>query len=163
MHSVGTKESSTREKTTMLSPAPSCNGAGTVIAIWKYIYAKRVTQQVGRHVAPNLLETRIVRHDISTPESRMPPTPEPVSSHTVSVQSQPSGQHNPCWTQPSSSSRQAHGDMFVQHEAAYHIQTQLPGGRKSLLEGPGSVGNLCGDQWAKGLAVGAARNHKKPS
>ena len=52
--------------------------------------------------------------------------------------------------------------MFV-HNQAYHSQTQLLDGRKSLLIDPGSVGNLCGDKWAKEMAQEAARNGRKPS
>jgi hypothetical protein len=39
----------------------------------------------------------------------------------------------------------------------------LADGRPSLLIDPGSVGNLCGDNWAKEVAKAAARNGQKPS
>ena len=45
----------------------------------------------------------------------------------------------------------------------YHIRTQLPDGRPSLIIDPGSVGNLCGDRWAKTVAQAAARSGKNPS
>ena len=41
---------------------------------------------------------------------------------------------------------------------AYHITTQLPDGRKSLLMDPGSVENLCGAKWAKVVAIEAHIN-----
>ena len=45
----------------------------------------------------------------------------------------------------------------------YHSQTRLPDGRPCLLIDPGSVGNLCGDKWAKNVAVTAHRNGHKPT
>jgi len=45
----------------------------------------------------------------------------------------------------------------------YHIRTQLADGRLSLIIDPGSVGNLCGDKWAKAVAQAAARHGKKPT
>ena len=46
---------------------------------------------------------------------------------------------------------------------AYHVQTRLPDGRPSLLVDPGSVGNLCGDVWAKSVAEAAHRHGHNPS
>ena len=45
----------------------------------------------------------------------------------------------------------------------YHAQTRLSDGRPFLLIDPGSVGNLCGDEWAKQLAIAAAKRGHKPS
>ena len=45
----------------------------------------------------------------------------------------------------------------------FHVQTRLADGRPSLLIDPGSVGNLSGDAWAKGVAQAAARNGHTPS
>ena len=45
----------------------------------------------------------------------------------------------------------------------YHIQTRLPDGRQSIIIDPGSVGNLCGDQWAKQVATEAAKNGYRSS
>ena len=45
-----------------------------------------------------------------------------------------------------------------------HVQTRLPpDGRPALIVDPGSVGNLCGDKWAKEVAIAAACNGHKPS
>ena len=44
----------------------------------------------------------------------------------------------------------------------YHIQTQLPDGRPSLMVDPSSVGNLCGDEWVKAVAKEAAKNNWTP-
>ena len=45
----------------------------------------------------------------------------------------------------------------------YHINTRLKDGRESLLIDPGSVGNLCGNEWAKGVAKMATSHGKNPS
>jgi hypothetical protein len=45
----------------------------------------------------------------------------------------------------------------------FHVQTRLADGRPSLLIDPGSVGNLSGDLWAKGVAQAAARRGYVPS
>lgn len=46
--------------------------------------------------------------------------------------------------------------------ATYHINTRLPDGRPSLIVDPGSVGNLCGDTWAKEVAEHAKNHGRKP-
>ena len=45
----------------------------------------------------------------------------------------------------------------------FHIQTRLPEGRPALIVDPGSVGNLCGDKWAKEVAIAASRSGHRPS
>ena len=47
--------------------------------------------------------------------------------------------------------------------AAYPIQTRLKDGRPSVIIDPGSVGNLCGDKWAKEVALMAKANGHKPA
>lgn len=44
----------------------------------------------------------------------------------------------------------------------YHVQTRLADGRPALLIDPGSVGNLCGDGWAKMVAQAAIQNGQQP-
>ena len=58
---------------------------------------------------------------------------------------------------------QTRSSYFSEDALGYHIRTQLPDGRPSLIIDPGSVGNLCGDRWAKTVAQAAARNGKSPS
>ena len=58
---------------------------------------------------------------------------------------------------------QANSSFFSEDSLGYHIRTQLPDGRPSVIIDPGSVGNLCGDRWAKTVAQAAARSGKKPS
>ena len=43
-----------------------------------------------------------------------------------------------------------------------HAQTRLADGRHSVIVDPGSVGNLCGDKWAKDIATAAVRAGEKP-
>ncbi len=45
----------------------------------------------------------------------------------------------------------------------FHVQIRLADGRPSLLIDPGSVRNLSGDAWAKGVAQAAARHGHTPS
>ena len=47
--------------------------------------------------------------------------------------------------------------------SVYHIRTALADGRPSLIIDPGSVGNLCGDRWAKTVAQAAARGGRNPT
>ena len=58
---------------------------------------------------------------------------------------------------------QARSSYFSEDALGYHIRTQLPDGRPSLIIDPGSVGNLCGDRWAKTVAQAAARSGRTPS
>ena len=65
-------------------------------------------------------------------------------------------------------SRPASSSMYAGEQAggyaagSFHIHTQLPDGRQSILVDPGSVGNLCGDKWARNVARMAHRNGMKP-
>ena len=45
----------------------------------------------------------------------------------------------------------------------FHSQTSLPDGRPSIIIDPGSVGNLCGDKWAKKVATAAAQKGHSPA
>ena len=47
--------------------------------------------------------------------------------------------------------------------ANYPIQTTLSDGRPSIIVDPGSVGNLCGDKWARRVAMMAKKNGHRPS
>ena len=53
---------------------------------------------------------------------------------------------------------------YLSHDREYyHVRTQLADGRQSIIIDPGSVGNLCGDRWAKAVAQEAAKNGYTPS
>ena len=124
-----------------LSPrfgCPNCRGAGSIIAVWNYIDRDRVTQDIGTFRAENLLETNATFHSINTPDSQRSPsvyTPRSVDE----VRS------------------------FYTESRAYHIQTRLPDGRPALIVDPGSVGNLCGDKWAKEVAIAANKSGHRPT
>ena len=125
------------------SHCPNCRGAGTLMAIWNYVDANgSITQEVGGRTAENLLEARSERHSISTPPASSPRQNEPnhaaTSSSTFVVQTS-------------------------EGPPSYHIRTRLADGRPSITIDPGSVGNLCGDKWAKEVARAAAQNHHKPT
>ena len=51
---------------------------------------------------------------------------------------------------------------FLNCSSNYPIQTNLADGRPSIIVDPGSVGNLCGDKWARDVAMLAKRNGQKP-
>ena len=51
----------------------------------------------------------------------------------------------------------------VREYSAYPIQTRLQDGRPSIIIDPGSVGNLCGDRWAKEVALMAKAHGRKPT
>ena len=123
---------------------PNCRGAGTLIAIWDFIDPSRVTQLLQGVPVPNLLTSGASFHSMSTPML----TPRSARSwHTTSGGSEP--------TEPRGSSYYA-SDHF-------HAQTRLPDGRPALIVDPGSVGNLCGDKWAREVAIRANRNGHRPS
>ena len=50
----------------------------------------------------------------------------------------------------------------VREYSAYPIQTRLQDGRPSIIIDPGSVGDLCGDRWAREVALMAKANGHKP-
>ena len=53
------------------------------------------------------------------------------------------------------------GNYYASH--SYHVMTRLPDGRLALIVDPGSVGNLCGDKWAREVAIAASRGGHRPS
>ena len=50
----------------------------------------------------------------------------------------------------------------IREYSAYPIQTRLKDGRPSIIIDPGSVGNLCGDKWAREVALMAKASGHKP-
>ena len=53
-------------------------------------------------------------------------------------------------------------NSYYQDRTAYHMDTRMMDGRPVLLIDPGSVGNLCGEDWAKSVAEAAAQNGFRP-
>ena len=120
---------------------PNCRGAGTLIAVWNYIDPTLVTQVINGEQVANELDgsaDNADRFNITAPEVPTPPTPPPVlHSHR--------------------------GPIFLSMTQSYPIQTSLSDGRPSIIIDPGSVGNLCGDKWAREVALMAKQNGHKPS
>ena len=119
------------------SRCPNCRGAGTLIAVWPFVDTSLVTQVVNGQPVVNELDENADQFNITAPDVQTPPTP-PINytSHR--------------------------GPVFYA-APSYPIQTNLVDGRPSIIVDPGSVGNLCGDKWAREVAKMAAHNGHKPS
>ena len=115
---------------------PNCRGAGSIIAIWRYVDENLVTQVVHGQEVANELDLHASVHQINSPRGTSP-------SHTPR-----SGE----WNYPVVDSETLH----------YHADTRLADGRPCLLLDIGSVGNLCGDKWAKEVAIHAAKHGANP-
>ena len=120
---------------------PNCRGSPALIAIWTYIDPTLVTQSVNGHQVTNELDMNADAFDIVAPEVPTPPTPPP--------QQQQMNHRGPVFL----------SSMMP----SYPIQTNLVDGRPSIIIDPGSVGNLCGDKWARDVAKLADANGLKPS
>ena len=111
-----------------------------------------LTHVVGGQRAENLLERHTIHFNLSDSESvtqasqQSSPRSEAIRAPPMFHGSAPLG----------TSSMYSPGDCF-------HVHTQLPDGRQSLLVDPGSVGNMCGDKWARNVARMAVRNGMKPN
>lgn len=138
---------------------PNCRGAGAMIAVWNYLSPDLITQDVpGLGRARNELDSYASHHNIGTPRSTLTDIEAPhmapfydddafigISSATE----RPSDEHTEAET--------------IARLTSYHIRTRLADGRPALVVDPGSVGNLCGDVWAKTVAVAAKHNGQEPS
>jgi len=155
---------------------PNCRGAGTLISVWHYIDENIVTQSLtGGLQAPNLLESGVAMHSMTTPPGVLPtslsaPTTPRLTPRSARARPSSSAPTTPRLTPraepsaPGSPTSSAYGSFYTEtHNPTFHIQTRLPDGRPSLIVDPGSVGNLCGDKWAKEVAITANRNGHKPS
>ena len=115
-----------------------------MIAVWPFLDPSLVTQrdpQDATEQVPNLLSD-------SSGSQRADAAVDQVSSGSQEADA---------------AEGQADDSFFSGDSLGYHIRTQLPDGRPSLIIDPGSVGNLCGDRCAKTVAQTAARNGKSPS
>ena len=142
------------------SNCPNCRGSGTLIAIWNYLDQGNDTQEVSGNVAENHLEAQAMRHSIATPSEGTPRQNEPNTSADTS-----GGRTFNAGAAAASSSYiiQSSVETSVNGPPSYHIRTRLADGRPSITIDPGSVGNLCGDKWAKEVARAAAQNNQKPT
>ena len=153
----------------LLHRCPNCRGAGTIIAIWRYIDGSRTTQMhTNGNMVPNELEATASAHAISTPRVTPPSQASSGSGNFEHARSppRPRSPHSGLFTLKVGEDRlvEPSGDPEEQMcRPCFRIQTRLADGRPSLVVDPGSVGNLCGDAWAKTVAVAAAKNGQKPS
>ena len=133
---------------------PNCRGSGAVIAEWNWVGTTVPTQITadGQEV-PNDLYRNTQEYAIGTPSDARTPAASPFGS--------PAGNDDqlPDFIGLSV----AMGTGLESSTSAFHIHTRLTDGRPSVIIDPGSVGNLCGDQWAKEVARAAARHGQQPS
>ena len=150
---------------------PNCRGAGTLLALWPFIVPHLFTQEIGPDAqAPNQLEAQAETFSIASPRSESPTADysRATSSRTPTPPIVPNFHHDRVWeTHDSDTGSYAHmehsDDDGINISPLLHVQTRLADGRPSLLIDPGSVGNLSGDVWAKGVAQTAARHGKTSS
>jgi hypothetical protein len=64
----------------------------------------------------------------------------------------------PTTTSPSVSAAATSSGQPLEAPSLFHIQTRLADGRPSIIIDPGSVGNLCGDKWAREVAKTAGQD-----
>ena len=149
---------------------PNCRGSANLVAVWNYVDLGVATQQRpdGSLVA-NDLEGSANVFNIGTPRSasdieaphgsplrRPNGMPQSFGPHMFVDDMQDSGSHR-AEAAASGSHRAEAGDP------AYHIRTRLADGRPGLVIDPGSVGNLCGDEWARTVAKAADEHGYHPS
>ena len=109
--------------------------------MWRYMGPGPDTQMVGADTAPNELEQHAQIHNIAAPELPTPPTPRSTDYED--------GQRSPMIAALTPAA------LYCD---SYPIQTRLADGRPSIIIDPGSVGNLCGDEWAREVAEIAHKN-----
>ena len=125
-------------------PCPNCRGPGDIVALWPYVGDGPVTQQhQNGDTAPNSLNTE------RQPREHLGPR------YPVQVSGP---EENQRWWEAT--------DLTIPGRTSegitYHSETRLQDGRPSLLIDPGSVGNLCGEEWAKRTAQAARQNNLTP-
>ena len=134
---------------------PNCRGPGTLIAAWTYIDTTHVTQRVNGEAVPNELERSAELLDITAPEVPTPPTVQ--SSESPRTPRSNEGESRPMLSRFFGSASSSH--LMC---SSYPIKARLTDGRPSIIIDPGSVGNLCGDKWAKEVAILAHKNGHMP-
>ena len=101
-------------------------------------------------MAPNLLEGSAQIHNLTRGGGRTPSTPRSQEAQVPVFQG-------------ATGSTAGSSTAWLSAPASFHIQTRLVDGRPSIIVDPGSVGNLCGDKWAREVALAAHRTGHKPS
>ncbi len=130
---------------------PSCRGPGHLVSIWRYIDIHGApTQNLGQGMQAQNLYTGATAMTVNGGEG----------GFTAPAEGQQIANGGPLTTgvqQPPA--------MYVEAsepKLAYHIHTRLADGRPAMLIDIGSVGNLCGDRWAKTVAQAAAQHGQTP-
>ena len=143
---------------------PNCRGLGAVLAVWDYVDPSLLAQVTA--LGQLAIDSQFAAHVEPPPELMLGRT-SPRSSRASSGRSRfspaPSSQ-----AAVYTSTGQPHYPVMVDHECGrnlpearvYHSLTRLADGRPSLLIDPGSVGNLCGENWARSVAAAAKRAGK---
>ena len=136
----------------------NCRGGHSIIAIWYFIDPTRATLEVGGRPAENLLTQRTEAYSMATP-----PSPRSEANNATAMSgsrsTDASWQQVPEIPQPEVGTRH----HLLVGNPFFHIHTRLADGRPSTIIDLGSVGNLCGDQWAREVAQAAAQNGCNPS
>ena len=134
---------------------PNCRGQGAIIAVWDYVDPELITQrnefddrQIAMAAHPGIVLEQPPSHFGITPPSTGPSTPRGRSAS-------PAGSHR-----GPSSFPVVDTDVVL---PTYHALTRLADGRPALLVDPGSVGNLCGETWARSVADAAKKVGKMPT
>ena len=143
---------------------PNCRGPPTMIAIWLYIGTDRVTQEHQGLTARNEIEGNAQRFPLAQNDMSTPATPRS-AEYELQRQTSPSSARELIAQafSPRNSPRDSPRQIFPTFTGVFHSQTRLPDGRPSVIIDPGSVQNLCGDKWAKLVAMAAARAGAKPT
>ena len=143
---------------------PNCRGPPTMIAIWLYIGTDRVTQEHQGLTARNEIEGNAQRFPLAQNDMSTPATPRS-AEYELQRQTTPSSARELIAQafSPRNSPRDSPRQIFPTFTGVFHSQTRLPDGRPSVIIDPGSVQNLCGDKWAKLVAMAAARAGAKPT
>ncbi len=128
-----------------------CRGAGTVITEWNYISRHHVTQAADGSPgadAMNLLTAGAEFYEIDPDLDDYDPDLDEERTAASDLSPRPT--------------LMIHMSEERAGTAVYNVNTRLPDGRPALIVDPGSVGNLCGDKWAKEVALHAKRHGRQP-
>ena len=155
MSLAGTPNEAAGGDTRFRDDCPNCRGQGAIIAVWDYVDPDLLTQRTDfgdhRQIAmvpqPGVLLEQPPSHFGITPPSSGASTPRRAISPTGAPGS-------------SSSFPVVDTDTVL---PTYHALTRLADGRPALLVDPGSVGNLCGESWARSVAEAAKKVGKMPT
>ena len=133
----------------------------------KFIQGDRICRLYGNHCFHEVcLEETLVREIYDDPwqddesvQSTWTGSQTSSTEHHGLVGTRDGNYENRDHEQPEKVKLSEHGREY----AAFPIQTKLKDGRPSIIIDPGSVGNLCGDRWAREVALMAKAHGRKPA